>query len=397
MISLNTVFQKSTKKELPIALSAKEASGIKTFHQSIDNYAPTPLHSLPVLAEKMGLGGLYIKDESFRFGLNAFKSLGATWALARILCQHLDKDIDTVDFSFFKQKTVLDKIGTMTFATATDGNHGRGLAWAAKQFGCRAKVFMPAGTVPIRVKNIEVLGADVMVTKTNYDNTVRMAAQAAEDNDWVIVQDTSWKGYETIPLWVLQGYTTMAGEVLDQIKKNSLAMPTHLFLQAGVGSMPAAILGYYANVLKEKCPATYILEPNRADCMYQSALRGDGNPVAVTGALDTMMAGLACGEPNPFAWEILRDFSSGFISCSDEIAAIGMRCLAHPLGNDPAIVSGESAAVGPGLADVLSMDSKWADTRKKMGLDKDAILLCFSTEGDTDPENYQRITGKKVL
>lgn len=392
-ILLDAVFTEPLQTHPPQALNVEETLKVTTFHRSVNNYAPTPLHNLRHLADEFGLAGLYVKDESFRFGLNAFKSLGATWAVARILCDRLDRDILEIDFSFFRQQQIKDKIKGLTFTTATDGNHGRGLAWAARQFGCLANIFMPKGTVPGRVSSIEAEGATVTVTDMNYDDTVRMAAALARRNGWIIVQDTAWEGYEDIPLWIVQGYTTMAAEALDQIKSDSLPMPTHLFLQAGVGSMAAAVLGYFANVLGDTCPAAYIIEPDRADCLFRSAKAEKGQPVAVTGDLNTMMAGLACGEPNPFAWKILKDFSSGFISCSDGVAALGMIYLAHPNPGDTRIVSGESGAVGPGLAHVLMNSKSWADIRTRMGLDKKSVLLCFSTEGDTDPINFQRITG----
>ena len=394
-IAVNGIFQSPGEENYPERLSASCADQVRRFHKTMDGYAPTPLVPLPGMAGRIGIRGLYIKDESFRFGLNAFKSLGTTWALARILCKKLGTDVLSVDFSFFRQKEIREKIGHITFATATDGNHGRGLAWAARQLGCRARIFMPAGTVSAQVVNIETEGATVTVTDVNYDDTVRMAARAAEENGWELVQDTAWEGYEIIPQWILQGYTTMAQEVLEQIREKSLAMPTHLFLQAGVGSMAAAVLGYYMNILGRNCPATYILEPDKADCIYRSAMAGDGRPRSVSGALDTMMAGLACGEPNPFAWHILSDFSSGFISCSDGAAALGMRRLARPESKDPAIVSGESGAVGPGLAEIIMTDPRFSSLRESMGFDRDTVLLCFSTEGDTDPVNYMKVTGDK--
>lgn len=393
-ITVNAIFQSPLTQAAPKELSGLCAGQARRFHKTIDGYAPTPLVSLPALAGRLGIRGMYIKDESFRFGLNAFKSLGATWALARIICEKLGQDIHALDFSFFRQAGVQEKIGNITFVTATDGNHGRGVAWAARHLGCRAKVFMPAGTVPARVTTIEKEGAKVQVTDVNYDDTVRLAARAAEQNGWTLVQDTAWTGYETIPLWILQGYTTMADEALEQIRQENLSMPTHLFLQAGVGSMAAAVLGYYVNVLGRDCPATYILEPDRADCMYQSAMSGDGKPKAVSGALDTMMAGLACGEPNPFAWNILSDFSSGFISCSDRTAALGMTRLARPEPGDPVMISGESGAVGPGLAEAVMTDPRFDDLRDNLGFDQNTVLLCFSTEGDTDPVNYMKITGE---
>ena len=241
------------------------------------------------------------------------------------------------------------------------------------------------------MKAIQDEGAAVRVTDRNYDDTVRMAAGAARENGWHLVQDTAFEGYESIPVWIVQGYTTMAEEVLEQLRAMGLEVPTHLFLQAGVGSLAASVLGYYANALGAACPRTFIVEPDQADCFYRSALADDGRTRVVRGGLKTMMAGLACGEPSPYAWSILRDFAAGFVSCPDEVAAIGMRRLARPLGNDPPVVSGESGAVGIGLLCRLLSDGKYEGMRRHMNLDRTSVVLCFSTEGDTDPDNYRAI------
>jgi diaminopropionate ammonia-lyase len=386
---IKAVFPKIKIPAYPDALKRESVQSVLTFHKSIPGYRATPLYCLPELAAYLGIKNIYVKDESQRFGLNAFKALGTTWAVAKIVCEKLcwtSSDIDFLDL-----KKAASQIKDLIFVTATDGNHGRGLAWAAARLGFKAVVFMPAGSATIRVKAIEGEGATVQVTDQNYDDTVRMAAGAAKENGWHLVQDTAFEGYEKIPAWVVQGYTTMAGEVLEQLMDRDLELPTHLFLQAGVGSMAASVLGYFANVLGDCCPRTIIMEPNQADCFYQSALADDGVPRMVRGQLKTIMAGLACGEPSPFAWPILRDFAAGFVSCPDEVAAIGMRLLAKPLGDDPSIVSGESGAVGIGLICQLLSDGKLAGMRQQMNLDRTSVLLCFSTEGDTDPDNYRAI------
>lgn len=323
-LKINAVFPEYRTPRPPRDLSPEAARQVRAFHQTLPGYAPTPLCRLPGLAEALGVRQIYVKDESPRFGLNAFKALGATWAVAQILCRELGMDPATADFSLFSREEVKEKISGMSFYTATDGNHGRGLAWAARLLGCKAFVFMPRGSVRIRVDNIRAQGAEVRVTDVNYDNTVRMAASAAKANRGFLVQDTAFDGYEEVPAWVVQGYTTMAGEVPEQIRAFHGPLPTHLFLQAGVGSMPASVLGFYANALGRNCPDTFVVEPDRADCFYRSALADDGAPHAVDGDLDTMMAGLACGEPSPPAWEILRDYAKGFISCPDETAVLSL-------------------------------------------------------------------------
>lgn len=390
-IAIKAVFPAKKVPVFPHYLAPDQVKPVQAYHRSLPGYAPTPLVCLPGLARHLGIENLYVKDESPRFGLNAFKALGATWALARILAERLGRNLDGLGFSFFQRAEVKERIKDLVFVTATDGNHGRGLAWAAAQLGCRSHVFMPAGIAPIRVENARKEGARVEVTAVNYDDTVRLTARTAREKGWILVQDTAWEGYEKIPAWIVQGYTTMAAETLDQMEGAGMTPPTHMFLQAGVGSMAAAVLGYYAHKFRQVCPATFILEPDQADCMYQSALADDGRPRAVEGELKTMMAGLACGEPNPQAWQILRDFATGFISCSDSVAAKGMGVLAHPRPGESPLVSGESGAVGPGLLVCLIRDPSFAGLKEKMKITSESILLCFSTEGDTDPENYQRM------
>lgn len=387
--SIKAVFPERKVPVYPDVLKRENLLPVFRFHRSMPGYRATPLHCLPALAVHLGISRIYVKDESQRFGLKAFKALGATWAVAGIVCEKLGGTLSDIDF--FDLKKAAAQIKDLIFVTATEGNHGRGLAWAAAQLGCKTVVFMPAGSAKIRVKAVENEGAVVHVTDKNYDETVRMAAETAVTNGWHLVQDTAFEGYEKIPTRIVQGYATMAQEVLEQLAVKDLELPTHLFLQAGVGSMAASVLGYYANTLGGACPRTFILEPNQADCFYQSALADDGTPKAVRGELKTMMTGLACGEPSPFAWRILRDFAAGFVSCPDDVAAVGMQQLAKPLGNDPSIVSGESGAVGIGLLCRLLSDAKLAGIRRQMNLDRTSVVLCLSTEGDTDPDNYRAV------
>ena len=309
--SIAAVFPKKKVPVFPDALKPENVQSVFRFHKSVPGYQATPLHCLPELAGHLGIKNIYVKDESLRFALNAFKALGAIWAVAGILCEKLGCALSEIDFPHLRQAAM--QLKDMVLVTATDGNHGRGLAWAAAQLGCRAVVLMPAGSVRHRVTAIEKEGARVRVTDGNYDDTVRMAAAAARENGWHLVQDTAFKGYEKVPDWIVQGYATMAREVLEQLIEKDLEMPTHLFLQAGVGSMAASVLGYFANALGDACPKTIIVESDQADCLYRSALADDGTPKVVKGDLKTMMAGLACGEPNPYAWRILRDFATGFI------------------------------------------------------------------------------------
>ena len=278
----------------------------------------------------------------------------------------------------------------MIFVTATDGNHGRGIAWTARQLGYKSVIFMPKGSSPSRVNNIKAEGAEVIVLDCNYDDAVRYAKQYAIDNNGVLMQDTALEGYEEIPLWIMQGYLSIGHEIITQLSKSHDKI-THLFLQAGVGSFTAAILGYFINIYGGDNFKSIIIEPESASCIYKSALINDGKPHAVEGDLKTIMAGLACGEPNPIAWPILRDYADCFVSCPDYVAARGMRILANPLGDDGRIVSGESGAPGLGLVSLIMEKDELKDLRDTLELNENSKVMIISTEGDTDPDNYRRI------
>ena len=379
-------------KNLPEFLSAEVVSNIRRFHMTVTDYKATPLVRLNHLAEKLGVKRIYVKDESKRLCLNAFKVLGGLYAVTKIICKQLDLNMDEICFEDLKAPKVHNKIKDMVFITATDGNHGRGVAWAANQYGCKSYIYMTKGTAQSRVDAIKGFGAEeVIVTEFNYDDTVRLAAQRAKDNNWNLVQDTAWEGYEEIPNWIAQGYTTLGGEALDQLKLDGVLKPTHLFLQAGVGSFAGGILGYYANVFHGKPPITTIVEPSNVACIYKSALAGDGNPHAVTGEMETIMAGLNCGEPCTTTWSIHRDFAAFYAACPDFVSAKGMRTLATPIGDDMKVISGESGAVGLGLLVLLMEREELLEARDSLGLDEDSVILLISTEGDTDPVGYDEV------
>ena len=207
----------------------------------------------------------------------------------------------------------------------------------------------------------------------------------------MVVQDTAWEGYEEIPAWIMQGYGTMAAEAARQLRQEEIGRPTHVFVQAGVGSLAGAVVGYFTNLFPNDPPKFIVMEAKAADCLYQGAVAGDGSPRIVTGDLQTIMAGLACGEPNIIGWDILRNHVSAFLSCPDWVSARGMRMLAAPLRGDPAVISGESGAVGMGVIDAIMTDDTYKDLRQALELDRNSHVLMFSTEGDTDPENYRKI------
>lgn len=373
-------------------MALEEIKKARAFHMSFPQYSVTPLRRLSGMAGRLKLKELFVKDESYRFGLNAFKVLGGSFAMARYIAGELGRDVSEVTYGYLTSEKLKNEFGQATFFTATDGNHGRGVAWAANKLGQKAVVHMPKGTVSIRYDNIAAEGAQVTIEEVNYDECVRMAArEAAETERGVVVQDTAWDGYEEIPAWIMQGYGTMAMEAAEQLKAAGAERPTHVFVQAGVGSLAGAVIGFFANLFPDNPPTMVVMEAQAADCLYQGALAADGGIRFVTGDLQTIMAGLACGEPNTISWDILKNHAAAFVSCPDWVAAKGMRMLAAPVKGDPQVISGESGAVGMGLVSTLMTDERYAALKAALKLDQDSTVLMFSTEGDTDPENFQRV------
>jgi len=367
----------------------ENAKTVNKLHKSFPGYIETPLVKLDGLAKHLGLKDIYVKDESFRFGLNAFKGLGGSYCIGKYIADRLGLDMETLTYEQLKSREVKEQLGDITFVTATDGNHGRGIAWTAAELGYKSVVFMPKGSAVERLNNIKAFGGEACITDLNYDDTVRYATEYADENDGVLVQDTAWDGYESIPSWIMEGYTTIGHEIINQLEDDGL---THIFLQAGVGAMAGAIAAYFADYYADKeQPIITIVEPEKADCIYKTALANDGELHAVTGDLDTIMAGLACGEPCSIGWNVLSDYGDNFISAPDYIAAKGMRVLGNPLNGDKAIVSGESGAATSGfVVEVLEQD-ELLDLRKKLQLTSASRVLCISTEGDTDQVNYRKI------
>ncbi len=364
---------KMTAGGLPEFFNEENYSRVFDFHLSMSEYEPTPLVSLTGLAAKLGVKGIYVKDESKRFGLNAFKALGGAYAVSRLV---EEKKLEPAD---------------RVFVTATDGNHGRGVAWIAHRYGGKAYVFMPKGTVTARADAIRNIGdTTVEVMDTTYDGCVRHAADFADRNGYYLIQDTGFEGYEEIPNNITLGYATMAAEAVEQLEKYGAGRATHMFLQAGVGSMAGGVLGYFADKYGTP-PVTAVLEADEAACIFLSA--GQGEYSVIEGDPKTIMAGLNCESPNIFTWPVLRDYASWYVSCPDFVTELGMRQLAKPVGDDKPVVSGESGAVGMGLLLALMTD-EYREQKEAMGLDENSVILLFSTEGNTDPEKYNRIVGK---
>lgn len=383
--------EKSDDAHLGI-MSLENVAKARAFHKSFPQYTVTPLARLDNLAARLGLNNLCVKDESYRFGLNAFKVLGGSFAMASYFADEIGRDVADMTYDYLTSDELARDFGQATFFTATDGNHGRGVAWAAKRLGKKAVVHMPKGSTKPRFDNIAAEGATVTIEEVSYDECVRMAAAEAEACErGVIVQDTAWEGYEKIPSWIMEGYGTMASEAAEQLREAAINRPTHVFVQAGVGSLAGAVVGYFANLYPDNPPTFVVMEATNAACLYKGAVAADGEPRIVTGDMPTIMAGLCCGEPNTLGWDILRNHVTAFVACPDWVAARGMRILGAPEKGDPRVISGESGAVGAGLISTLMTDDSYAELRDLIGLDKTSNVLMFSTEGDTDPEHYRKV------
>ena len=373
-------------------MSLEEMEKANHFHKSFPQYTVTPLTRLSNLAKYLGLKRIYVKDESYRFGLNAFKVLGGSYAIARQIAKELNKDVSEVPYHVLTSKELKDQFGQATFFTATDGNHGRGVAWAANKLGQKCVVRMPKGTTQTRLQNIAKENATVTIEDLNYDGCVRMAAEeASHTNRGIIVQDTAWEGYEEIPTWIMQGYGTLALEADQQLEADG-CRPTHILIQAGVGSLAGAVIGYFSNRFPENPPIMIVVEASAADCLYRSALQADGSRINVTDDMLTIMAGLACGEPNIVSWDILRNHADAFVSCPDWVSANGTRIYSAPISDDKRVISGESGSVTMGLLHTLMTNPEYKELKEALHLDENAEVLLVSSEGDTDPERYREIT-----
>lgn len=373
-------------------MALDEIKKARTFHESFPQYSTTPLAKLDNMASYLGVKELYVKDESYRFGLNAFKVLGGSFAMARYIAQQTNKDVSELPYNVLTSDKLREEFGQATFFTATDGNHGRGVAWAANRLKQKAVVFMPKGSTKTRFDNIAKENATVTIEEVNYDECVRMAAAAAAKTpNGVVVQDTAWDGYEEIPAWIMQGYGTMAMEATEQLNEDGCDRPTHVFVQAGVGSLAGAVTGYFVNRYPENPPKIVVAEAEAAACLYKGAAAKDGKIRFVEGDLETIQAGLACGEPNTISWDILKNHVTVFAACPDWVATKGMRLLAAPFKGDPQVISGESGAVPTGLLAAIMQMDEYKDLKDYLQLDENSRVLVFSTEGDTDPDRFKEI------
>jgi diaminopropionate ammonia-lyase len=364
-------------------LSVAAAEEVERFLRHRENHVATPLHALPALARELGVGAIHIKDEGLRLGLGSFKALGGSYAVIRLVLDAASERLDrVVDVAELHAPDVRAVAATMTFACATDGNHGRSVAQGARLVGARAVVFVHSGVSQERVDAIARFGAEIVRVAGAYDDSVEEAARVAVKNGWTIVSDTSWPGYERIPGLVMQGYTAMVREALRQLPQP----PTHVFVQAGVGGVAAAVGGHLAVALADQRPLFVVVEPARAACVYESARAG--RPVRIEQGEPTVMAMLECYEPSLIAWRVLSRVADGFMIVEEEDAVAAMKRLARPLGADPAIVAGESGGVGlAGLTTAL-LDP---EACKALRLGAQSRIFVINTEGATDPLRYAEL------
>jgi diaminopropionate ammonia-lyase len=374
---VNTPFVLVDEPILPpgVAETAALADVAWTFHRSFRRYSPTPLRQLDHFARELGIASFLLKDESSRFGLNAFKGLGASFAMRHWLATH---DVDDA----------------AVFTTATDGNHGRAVAWMARQLGFRAVIFMPAHSVPARIAAIQNEGAKVVLVNEGYDAAVQQALAAAATHGWIVIQDTATDGYREVPDWIGAGYWTMARELEPAVHGVDRADVDVVLLHGGVGTWPAAMVQYYWNRYGKRRPKIVVVEPTEAACILESVRAG--SPTPATGSLRSIMAGLNCGYPSTTAFGVLRRSVDAFVAIPDLWAERAMRRLATPGPEEPAVISGESGAASAAGLMALMHDSAYDAVRRHIGLGPDSRVLVWSTEGATDPAGWARIVGRPV-
>lgn len=380
--------------ELPSAANALtyDCGEILALHQSLPVYSPTPLVTLPGLARKLGVGNILVKDESHRFGLKAFKALGSTYAIYRFVKEYLETNgraCPPADVFFRTPEIIIP--GTFTLCTATDGNHGRGVAWVARLLKQRAVIYMPGNSSPSRIDNIKREGADVRVVNGDYDAAVDRCRQDAKKHGWQVISDTSWPGFEQIPRWIMAGYLTM----YEEIRRQGEIAPDIIFVQVGVGALAASAAWYYRRNYPPDTIKLVSVEPWQPACLLESIERGE--PVVSSGSHDSIMAGLNCATPSLVAWPVLKSHFDLFMSISDAYAREAMRVFCYPSGDDARVISGESGAAG--LAALLGVlnDDDLTGVQDLLRLNSESNILVINTEGDTDPAGFARIVQDRPI
>jgi len=378
--------KESTPKALESVRKILSENGFKEAFDTISSwtgYASTPIYNLCHLADDLGLGEIYYKDEGSRFSLKSFKALGGAYAVKKAI----DINIGRLPSLGHISADLLNRVKAFTVASATDGNHGRSVAWGAKMFGCSCVIFIHEKVSEYREEQLKNLGAKVVRKGKNYDESVRIAQEVSSLNNWQVISDTSYEGYLDIPKYVMHGYEVMAHEA---IKLQNMS-PTHVFLQTGVGSMAAGVAANLYRGMRTP-PKIILVDPQKADCWVKSIQKG--KPVRAKGDLDTFMAGLACGEVSVLAWEILQNIAEAAISISDKNAAEMMRYLFMPPNEQTKVVAGESA-VGGLVGLVASMNNN--RLKKNLKLTRNSKILVFGTESDTDPEIFDSVIKNEIM
>lgn len=366
-------------------LSVPAADEVERYLTFRENHTPTPLVSLPGMATQLGVASIQVKDEGQRLGLGSFKALGGSYAVIRLVLERvsaeLGREVDVAELTTPEVRKIAEG---MTFACATDGNHGRSVAMGAQLVGASSVIFVHAGVSDERVAAIARYGARMVRVDGNYDESVREAARVAGEQGWTIVSDTTWPGYERIPGLVMQGYMALLREALREMPQP----PTHVFVQAGVGGIAATVAGHLALVYGDNRPTFVVVDPARAACIVESVRAGA--PVVVPEGDPTVMAMLECYEPSLVAWRILARTADAFMTVDEDDAIDAMRTLAEPVAGDPAIVAGESGGVGFAALCNAVASPEIADA---LGLDRDSRIMLINTEGATDPARYAELVG----
>lgn len=366
---------------------------VRNVHWAIPGYAPTPLHDLPMLAARLGTGAVLLKDEAKRFGLNAFKSLGATYAVYRELKYAWTKQFGRP----FTPEMMTDgesvrRLGKFTVCAATAGNHGRALAWVARQCGLRAVIVVPARTAPARIDSIRAEGAEVIEIEGDYDAAVARAADESATNGWCVIADFGTPGYSAIPTWIESGYSTMFMEVVEQLEARGEPLPDIVVVQGGGGCFSAGAVRAIRRLWRQQ-PFVIVVEPLETPSFTASAMHPDGRLSVADGTHRTVCNGLNCPTPSMSSWPTLRAGVDVFAAVDDDAVESAMRTLGRPEGDDPRIVSGASGAAGLAGLTMLSSEDEFRPLREGLGLNETCRVLIVNTEGDTDPVHYRRIVG----
>ena len=348
-----------------------------------DGYQPSPLLSLTGLAEKLNLQTIYYKDEGPRFGLGSFKALGGAYAVLWVLQRELSNaEGRAISIEAIRNGDFAAQISEMTIISATDGNHGRSVAWGAKRFGAACRIYIHAEVSAFRADALRELGADVIRVDGDYDATVAQTRVDAEGHGWLVVSDTSWPGYSQAPLDVMAGYGLMAREIVRELPEP----PTHVFLQGGVGGFAAAIIAVFHQEWGSAAPRSIIVEPELAPCLFASAKANKLTAVEIQE--ETLMAGLSCGEPSALAWNVLAEAAHGFMTIPEDLVAPTVRLLGRGQTGDACIEAGESAVAGLIGAMCGALEPK---LREEMKLSSGSRVMIIGSEGVTDPSVYQKI------